>query len=439
MPRTSNFIKKLSSLSDFFESTLCQFNTEINLSNQNHVTSFFDCLITLSFKYKDLQLITLFKEIFIEKYKFKNSTLEETTIDLALTILSPQNADLIESMIKISLHKDLWKYKILEEFDCIISQSGCTRIKSATLFYLLIVFQSLGDSSLFNEALIIKAFKHALNSRNTVLTNMILKDIPITDPLKEQLLSISMGGTQSLYFHYLITHFNVTITKKILTMQQREWYEYKYVAILYEIQKEKYKDKFTPWDFLSIWLNYSPQFCRFKPTVIRTLMISLLPLHIVRHFTLISLVVLFSKSYPAVEYNSSWPNIHNLLCSDLCSPLSLTLNPEYKKYKTSRDYDYDELLNTLNHYFTRPDSIPDESIVTETYSKVKAILNRHKKAAINIQFFRSDYTDRWDYESNCYLNDIDDLIKQKQNKTLDTNLINPKDEIKKAFPHQEIY
>ncbi len=438
LPKDQNFINNLSTLSDFFDSTFTQFDSIINISNQHYIKSFISCLITLSFKYKNLKLITTFKKIFIEKYKLKENAIEELIIESSLEILSPNNADLIEAMIKTSPHKDLWRKMILEEFNDIDRGYSSKKVKSATVFYLLVVLHNLGET-LFDKELFIKAFEIAKNSRNATLTSMILKDSPLTESIKEELLFIAMNSGPSLYFHYLITHFNFTITKKLLTMKQSQSFEFKYITILQEIQKEEYKDKFNPWDFFNIWLNYSVHFDAYKTTAFRTLAAGFLPPHIIMHFTLISLVFLFTKSYPSVVYDTTWPNIQKLLEREIFSTDSFSLNSEFRKYTPTKNYNYDELLNTLNHYFIQSDSIPDEASITQTYNKVKTILFHNKAPLDKTPFFPSNYNGHWDYESYNYLNDIDDLIKLKQNNTLNAQSIDPFKEIKEAFPHQKIH
>ncbi len=417
LPSNGDSIQALSSFSDVFDITFNYFNELLNLETWHYINAFLDSLLELSFKHNNLLLIKSLSSLLSKYTQLTEKDIDQLVIDSSLKKISANNTELIESMIKASTNIHLWRGMIFHQL-----REACKDYrlneKIAPIFYLYLSVCALEEKSITDDILK-HVFTHSVKSENVTLTNMILSEIPLTETLKEEFLCIAIGHTRTRYFLYLISHYDFTITEKHITEKFDSDCYWKIVLILHEIKQDQYINKFTPWDFFGIWLKFTTDTRFNKSLELRQLLISLLEPRIVKHFTLLTISILFQKSI--------FPNTSNFMPFTIPSNLWDLLNNKISTIHVSMQYSINleapyikTLLQYLETYFSTSELLPNDIRVDETYDKVMDILNTSRPTRFKTVFF-SRRPRPWENEMYQYLKDINDLIKQNHLNPFDFN------------------
>ncbi|MBX9585688.1 MAG: hypothetical protein K2X50_00375 [Gammaproteobacteria bacterium] len=400
---------------DDTEATLTHFGFLLYHSDPTYVNAFFESLVELSFKYKDISFLRTVQIILLNKLGISIIKTEEIIITSSLKKISPNNIEIIQSMIFTSTRLDLWHPHILDKIQK-FSMKYRLYGKNSALIYTLILTIRQHDSNLkLDDQMLEDVFEHAICSKNTILTGIILQDMSLSESQREKLFTVAISYSESRYFLYLMSHYNFTLTHKHLSLKSSPHSYYKIILILQELQKEKYKNKFSAWDYFNLWQisTVYDDYYEGKSTDNRKLWLPLLEPHIIRHFTLITLVVLFNNRYKAYM-GSFWPNLQSLLCCERVkkgTDETLIYNDKSKITLENCDH-HPKLLKTLNDYFGSTDKIPDEVLINDTYQEVMEILQQALPPAPRIPFFNRSKRGLFNYETYHYLQNIDILIRQ---------------------------
>ncbi len=420
-----NTITTMHLFSDDFEAILTYFGFLLYHSDSTYINAFFDCLIELSLKYKDISLLRALQKLMHDKLGIIETKSEEIIIKSSLKKISPYNIEIIQSMIFTSKTLDLWHRNLLDKINKLTVKYRVYVKKSALIYTLLLTVRQRDSNLILDDKILEDLFESAVCSKNTILTSIILKDTSLSESQREKLFSVAITYSESRFFLYLMNSYDFTLTAGHL---RREWSTssyFKIVLILQKLQKENYRNIFSSWDYFNLWqisTVYDDYHERMSKNS-RKLWLQILEPKIMRHYTLITLVVLFNNRYKAYM-GSFWPNLQALLSSERVSKGcddTLIYN-KYSKLSVETCDHHLALLKTLNDYFEDTDKIPNEDLINETYQNVMEILRKALPSATLLPFFNRSRRGLFNYETYLYLKDIDDLIKQNQVKSLSFNI-----------------
>ncbi len=148
-----NIISSLHYFSEVFESTLLHFKHLLSYSEPTYINAFFECLLDLSMKHKDISLLKLLQTLMHEKLGIDKSTTEELLVNLALRKLSSNNTNIITALINTSKFLHYWKLYLTQKFRSVTSPQFTDNDQANTVYSLLSVIKRL-DSTFIVEDII---------------------------------------------------------------------------------------------------------------------------------------------------------------------------------------------------------------------------------------------------------------------------------------------
>ncbi len=426
MANFKNIIQTMMFFYDSFQSALIYFRDLINFyepisigeftfKKHLYIKEFFECVVKLSLKYSDISLLRFLQNTLHDNFNVDKLETEDIIINTALEIISSTNVETILSLIKTSDFPGEWENSIFEKFKSLIPDSHAVYNKStALLFYLILTMNRIRNDITLDASLLRNVFKHAVATSNTTLTHYLLNDTQLNTLLKEELFLIAFEHSSSRYFSYLLKNYQFTINAdhiKLSHFQNRSYW--KATVLLQELTKSQYNNTFSHWDYFYLWsFCGSGEFWSSEHHTYLKLFALILDHNVIKHFTLLNLLILLINRYSANSLTDSWPNLQAILQNKYVKD---TVSHYTKHFigpiNEKTDY-HQTLLATLNDYFDGTDNIPEGDIIDRTYQSVLRILKQNIPKSFLMYFFSNPEFRGFTNNVYDYLKEVDDLLNQ---------------------------
>ncbi len=421
LKKNDNFISVMHQFSEVFEETLTLFNFFLYRpeSDLTYINAFIESLVDLTLKHKDISLLRNLQALMSNKFNICNSKTERAIVSTCLNKISPNNIEIIQTLIKTTTYIDIWKKQLLQKKDNKDLHYSTEYFEiAAPILMLLLTIRNCDDSFILDDDTIKDLFEYSVITSNTFLSEIIIKDLITSSTLQEALVSKAIQSSDSRYLDYLFNNYDLTIKYSHLSSNSEIFTCLKSLIILKELQKKKYQNTFSDWDYFKLWqcaTSYDAWYGRTHKEG-QKLFLNLLTPRVIRHFALIILLTLYRSRFKEVYLKSFWPNLHAILNHERIRN-RINVSAQYDmaiEFFQEPSEHHLPLLDALNGYFDGTDNIPDETTANSTYQEVLRILEGAVPIKTHLPFFSQASRGAFNTETYYYIKEIDDLLKRNQ-------------------------
>ncbi|MBX9585779.1 MAG: ankyrin repeat domain-containing protein [Gammaproteobacteria bacterium] len=247
-----------------------------------------------------------------------------------------------------------WKNALDKEFSCALSVESPS--KSLLLY-------ELGPT--VSEELVVPLFKHAFSNKRMDIVLNLVNNPSYDQQVKEKIALAALESCQSDTEILAMMENNIELTAEHVRKAAIISRKNLLLEFLDRIDKNKYATPEYHWSFYTAFHFYA-----FGDLVVEKKLIGCLGTTLIRHFTLICLLIALQATATFQSNKERWPNVASFFDENKLSRYIISLFDSHDKVS---EY-HEKLLSVLNDYFVDVATVPKAEITLNTYKKILGIV-----------------------------------------------------------------